>query len=84
VTAIESQATINFGIGGPAYWRKADILADATVEIVTSDPAELTGQALLDEDFLRWRGVTDFTKYRCDPDHEPPRFALRDFPHIGS
>ncbi|MBI2897432.1 MAG: SDR family oxidoreductase [Deltaproteobacteria bacterium] len=76
VTLIESQATINFGLGGPKMWRKADILADATVEIVASSPDELTGQALLDEDFLRSRGWTDFTRYRCDPEHEPPRFSL--------
>ena len=51
VTLIESQATMNFGIGGPKMWRKAEIVADAALELVTTPPAELTGQALLDEDF---------------------------------
>ena len=27
-TAIESFATMNFGLGGPEIWRKADIIAD--------------------------------------------------------
>jgi citronellol/citronellal dehydrogenase len=50
---------------------------------VTTPPAELTGRALLDEDLLRERGVTDFTRYRCDPDHEPPRILPRDLPDRG-
>ena len=28
--------------------------------------------ALIDEDFLRAEGETDFAKYRCDPASEPP------------
>jgi hypothetical protein len=34
------------------------------------------GQALIDEDFLRAEGVTDFARYRCDPDKEPPRVGF--------
>ncbi len=83
VTAIESQATINWGLGGPAFWRTPLILVDATMEIVTTPPADLTGQALLDEDFLRTRGWTDFAKYRCVPDSEPPRIGILDLPRVG-
>lgn len=83
VTAIESQATINYRLGDATVWRKPDILADATLEIVTTPPAKLTGRALLDEDFLRERGWTDFTRYRCDPDHEPPRMLARELPPRG-
>lgn len=83
VTLVESQATMNFGIGGPKMWRKAEILADAALEVVTTSPAELTGRALLDEDFLRERGWTDFTQYRCDPEHEPPRMTAADVPKVG-
>jgi len=83
VTLVESQATMNFGIGGPKMWRKAEIVADAALELVTTPPAELTGQALLDEDFLRERGWTDFTQYRCDPEHEPPRMTAADVPKVG-
>jgi citronellol/citronellal dehydrogenase len=77
-TAVESQATINYRLGSPASWRKPTIMADAVLEIVTTAPAELTGRALIDEDFLRERGWTDFTRYRCDPDHEPPRLSVDD------
>jgi citronellol/citronellal dehydrogenase len=83
VTAIESLATINYKLGGPRTWRKPEIVADATLEIVTSPPETLTGRALLDEDFLRERGWTDFTPYRCDPDHEPPRLLARAIPRRG-
>ena len=42
-------------------------MADAVAEILRTPPGELTGQCLLDEDFLRTRGVTDFSVYACDP-----------------
>lgn len=84
VTAIESLATINFGLGDPSLWRKPEIVADATLEIVAEPPGKTSGRALLDEDFLRERGWTDFTRYRCDPEHEPPRLHLgRDLPAAG-
>jgi citronellol/citronellal dehydrogenase len=82
VTLVQSQATMNFAIGEPKLWRKPEILADAALEAVTSSP-ELTGRALLDEDFLRERGVTDFIKYRCDPEHEPPRITAAHTAKVG-
>ena len=54
------------------------------LEVVTTPPAELTGRALLDEDFLRERGVTDFVPYRCDPEHEPPRVTGESMPKVGA
>jgi citronellol/citronellal dehydrogenase len=75
-TLIESQATINHHLGGPAVWRKADILADATLAIFRKEPKEFTGHALIDEDFLREQGVDDFTGYRCDPTAERPRVGM--------
>ncbi len=83
VTAVESAATINFQLGGPWMWRKPDILADATLELVTRKPGEFSGHACLDEDLLREAGVTDFVKYRCDPASEPPRVMPRDLPKVG-
>ncbi len=83
VTAIESQATINFQLGGPAMWRKAEIIADASLALVRKKPGELSGHALLDEDFLRSEGVTDFVQYRCDPASEPPRIMARELPSRG-
>jgi citronellol/citronellal dehydrogenase len=75
VTVIESQASINWGLGTPETWRKPDILVDCVLRLVRKEPAALTGQALLDEDFLRAEGVTDFSGYACVPGTEPPRLA---------
>jgi citronellol/citronellal dehydrogenase len=57
-------------------WRKPDILADATLRIFAKEPRTFTGQTLIDEDFLRTEGVTDFSVYRCDPAREPPRVGF--------
>jgi len=73
VTIIESQASINWGLGTRALWRKPDILVDCVLRIVQKEPKELTGRALLDEDFLRAEGVTDFSSYACVPDSQPLR-----------
>jgi citronellol/citronellal dehydrogenase len=75
-TMIESLATINWGLGDRTLWRKPEILADATLRIFAKEPRTFTGQALIDEDFLRTEGITDFAAYRCDPAHEPPRIGF--------
>jgi hypothetical protein len=76
-TMVESLAVINFGLGDPSMWRKPEILADSTVAIFRREPSSFTGNALIDEDFLREQeGVTDFSVYRTDPDVEPPRLPL--------
>ncbi|HVN32540.1 MAG TPA: SDR family oxidoreductase [Thermoanaerobaculaceae bacterium] len=75
-TLIESYATINFSLGTPSVWRKPDVLADAALRIFAKTPASFTGHALIDEDFLREEGVSDFSCYRCDPEHEPPRVGF--------
>jgi citronellol/citronellal dehydrogenase len=81
VTIIESQASINWGLGTPEQWRKPDILVDCMLRLVQKEPATLTGQALLDEDFLRSEGVTDFSGYACVPGSEPPRLS---WPVLGA
>jgi citronellol/citronellal dehydrogenase len=80
VTVIESQASINWKLGTPAMWRKPDILVDSVSRIVAKEPAALTGQALLDEDFLRAEGVTDFSAYACVPGTNPPRLSWMAMP----
>jgi len=75
VTIIESQASINWGLGKPQMWRKPDILVDCVLRMVEKDAAALTGKALLDEDFLRSEGVSDFSGYACVPGSEPPRIS---------
>jgi len=47
------------------------IIADAAYEIFNTNPSELTGQALVDEPFLKTRGYKDFQKYSIDPKNEP-------------
>jgi len=61
-TPIESQATINWQsvkVGTPAEWRRPDILCDALMEILRSDPQACTGRQLIDEAFLRERGWSE-------------------------
>jgi citronellol/citronellal dehydrogenase len=75
VTIIESQASINHQLGTPEMWRKPDILVDCVLRLAQKNPSELTGQAILDEDFLRSEGVTDFAGYACVPGSRPPRLT---------
>ena len=73
VTIIESQASINWGLGQPEQWRKPDILVDCVLRLVQKEPSEITGRAVLDEDFLHSEGVTNFSGYACVPGTEPTR-----------
>lgn len=75
VTIIESQASINWNLGTRDQWRKPDILVECVLRLVKKEPSALTGQALLDEDFLRAEGVTDFSAYACVPGTNPPRLS---------
>ncbi len=71
VTAVESQATKHFQLGKPEDWRSADILADATLELVCTPPGEKTGMTLYDEEVLAWAGITDFDRYALVPGTKP-------------
>src|SRR5216683_6323546 len=75
VTIIESQASITWGLGTRAMWRKPEILVDCILRLVQKGPAEISGQALLDEDFLRQEGISDFSRYACVPGSNPPRIS---------
>eukprot|EP01000_Liburna_glaciale_P005586 NODE_549_length_921_cov_440.792431_g358_i0.p1 GENE.NODE_549_length_921_cov_440.792431_g358_i0~~NODE_549_length_921_cov_440.792431_g358_i0.p1 ORF type:complete len:256 (+),score=110.33 NODE_549_length_921_cov_440.792431_g358_i0:26-769(+) len=77
VTVVESSASENFKLLDRKNWRKASVIADATLSIISEDPKVFTGNQLYDEEYLRSKGVTDFTKYRCDPNHEPPAILGR-------
>ena len=70
-TAIESYATINNNLGNPSHWRKPNIIADAIIGILDEDPCTHTGNQWIDEDYLRSKGVNDFSKYQCVPGKEP-------------
>ncbi|MFT7593074.1 MAG: citronellol/citronellal dehydrogenase, partial [Paracoccaceae bacterium] len=47
--------------------RTPAIMADAAYAILTTNSRELSGESLVDEPFLRLRGMTDFDPYRNDP-----------------
>ncbi|MCB9770078.1 MAG: SDR family oxidoreductase [Candidatus Omnitrophica bacterium] len=72
VTAIDTAAVRNYGVGSEEMWRKPSILSDATLELVCKPPSEMTGQALTDEEVLKSVGVTDFSKYAVVEGTEPP------------
>ncbi|MEK7795539.1 MAG: SDR family oxidoreductase [Candidatus Hydrogenedentota bacterium] len=76
-TLVESQATINHSMGEREQWRKADILADATYEILRH-PELSNGKALIDEDLLRQIGYTDFAQYACVPGTNPQSIRMID------
>mmetsp|Transcript_113839 Transcript_113839/g.286114 ORF Transcript_113839/g.286114 Transcript_113839/m.286114 type:complete len:319 (-) Transcript_113839:24-980(-) len=85
-TVIESQASKNFELGDRAMWRKADILSDAVLGLVSA-PDSYTGKQLIDDEYLQAEhGFTaeDLAVYRCDPNVEPPRALAMDGGHMGS
>ena len=43
--------------------RSPEVMADAAMQIVTSPPAEVNGQCLIDADVLRAAGVADLSRY---------------------
>lgn len=68
-TTIATAAVANI-LGGAEMIRRsrhASIMADAAHAILTTDSRELTGQAIIDEELLRERGVNDFSGYAVDP-----------------
>ncbi len=72
-------AAIEFAVGAQLLprCRTPDIMADAALEILATADQSLTGQSLLDEDFLRTRGWTEFDRYAHDP-----AFAKKLFPDL--
>jgi len=62
-------AAVEFEISAAmmALSRTPAIMADAAYEILTTPSRDLTGRTLIDEDFLRERGVSDFERYKVDP-----------------
>ncbi|KAH7111161.1 short chain dehydrogenase [Dactylonectria estremocensis] len=53
--------------------RKPTIFSDAILEMLRTPVEEISGCLELDEDFLRKRGVTDFSKYSVVPGTSPRR-----------
>ncbi len=78
VTMVESQATIGHGLGDASMWRKADIIVDATIALLTGTANLPSGSALYDEDILAAAGVKDFSSYACVAGTTPPSCRLDD------
>ncbi len=80
-TTIATSAIKNL-LGGDALMRASrtpDILADAAYAIFHKPAKSFTGNFLIDDTFLAGEGVTDFDKYRADPNHElAPDFFVPD------
>ena len=84
VSAIETQATIQFNLGSEELWRKPEMLSDTVLPIVTRKPSECTGNAFYDEDVLREEGVEDFSKYNVvEGTNPPPLSAMMFDPEFG-
>ncbi len=77
VTGIKTAATENFGLGTDKDWRTPEILADATVALLARSPGDCSFRAWLDEEVLAEEGISDLTKYRCDPDSEPDPWSIQ-------
>lgn len=73
-TIIKSYASINHNIGNEKMWRTPEILTDAVFQILLEN-SKFTGNMLIDELYLRSKGVTDFSKYQCVTGYEPPAMA---------
>ncbi|PHS61567.1 MAG: short chain dehydrogenase [Thalassobium sp.] len=69
-TVIHTAAT-SFG-GKQSFDRARNplIMADAAHTLLQTSAREITGQLLIDEDFLRSRGETNFDQYRANPDSD--------------
>lgn len=79
--AIESAATQNPQTNR-AELRKATIYSDAILAMLQSPAEEVNGLLELDEDFLRKKGVTDFSKYNLIPGSAPRRIMPAVLPDL--
>jgi citronellol/citronellal dehydrogenase len=64
-------AAVEFALGGEAMLKQSrnpQIMADATYAILCRPARSFTGNFVLDDEVLAAEGVTDFERYRNDPD----------------
>lgn len=66
-TVISTAASEMLSGKDSTYLRKDTIMADAAYAIFMRDPKQCTGNFFIDDEVIRSTGVTDLTKYRCDP-----------------
>jgi hypothetical protein len=58
------------------------IFSDAILAMLAAPTSEVNGALELDEDFLRKKGVTDFSKYDLVPGSTPRRIMPAEFPDL--
>jgi citronellol/citronellal dehydrogenase len=75
-TMIDTQATRVNKLGDGRMWRKPEIMSDMLLQLLEENPYDFTGKSLLDETYLRTKGVTDFSKYQTEPGYEPPSIEV--------
>jgi hypothetical protein len=78
--AVQSAATGS--VGDERDLRTPEIFADAVMAILNAPAEEVNGSLLLDEDFLRKKGVTDFGRYSVVPGATPRRIMPMEFPDL--
>jgi NAD(P)-dependent dehydrogenase (short-subunit alcohol dehydrogenase family) len=84
--AIQSAATGQSERDDPAVsgeLRKPEIFSDAIIAMLQAPAEEVNGLLDTDEDFLRKRGVTDFSKYSLVPGAAPRRIMPASFPDLS-
>jgi NAD(P)-dependent dehydrogenase (short-subunit alcohol dehydrogenase family) len=81
--AIQSAATENMAKEDAKDLRKATIYSDAILAMLKSEPNEVNGCLELDEDFLRKKGVSDFSKYSVLQGASPRRIMPQEFPDLS-
>jgi len=80
-TVVESQASENFKLMPKEYWRKATVLSDPVL-CICGEPNSFNGKQLIDDEYLKSKGLTDedLKVYRVDPETNPPRaLAMTNF-----
>lgn len=81
-TSIQSAATQQLAREDAQELRTAHIFSDAVREIIKAPTAHVNGRLLLDEDFLRERGVKEFDKYSLVKGTSPRRIMPKKFPDL--
>jgi NAD(P)-dependent dehydrogenase (short-subunit alcohol dehydrogenase family) len=80
--AIQSAATASVASDDEKDLRHATIYSDAILEMIRAPVAEVNGELVLDEDFLRSRGVKDFGKYSLVKGSVPRRIMPMVLPDL--
>jgi citronellol/citronellal dehydrogenase len=66
-TPIETQAAIHWKMGDRSEWRTPEIMCDAAMAIFAQEPANYSGNQLIDEQVLtELVGLTEFDHYWCE------------------